>query len=163
MDEINRFQDLHDYVDAWSEKMIEIWAEKIERRNIVFSGQLHESLSQRVCHAATGSTITLKFLEYGLAQEYGVGNGYTRGNGGNLEILDPAYRKAHGLNKPRRAGSKSAPYKSSGKPRKAKPWFNAKYYTSVRVLVEDLAHIVGDVASSTVSDALSSSVTSASL
>ena len=31
----------------------------------------------------------------------GTGNGYRRGNGGNLEILDKNYRKQHGMGRQR--------------------------------------------------------------
>ena len=163
MDPLDRLNDIHDYADAWSRKMAEIMVEKIERRKVVFTGKLHESISEQVQHTAAGATITLKFLEYGLAQEYGVGNGYTRGNGGDLKILDPDYRLSHGLNIPRRAGSKSQPNKTSGNPRKPRPWFNPKYYSSLRVMVEDLARIVEDAVAGVVVDSLSTDIHSAKL
>lgn len=154
-------KDVHDYADAWTGKMLEIWMERIERRRIVDTGALHESFRSNVMNVATGSTIEMKFLEYGLAQEYGVGNGYTRDNGGDLEILDPEYRETHGLNKRRRAGSRSNPRMSSGKPRAARPWFNFKYYASLRAMVEAVARIGGEHAAASIADTLSSSFSSA--
>lgn len=154
-------KDVHDYADAWTGKMLEIWMERIERRRIVDTGALHESFWSNVMNVATGSTIEMKFLEYGLAQEYGVGNGYTRDNGGDLEILDPEYRETHGLNKRRRAGTRNNPHMTSGKPRGARPWFNFKYYTSLRAMVEAVARIGGEHAAASIADTLSSSFSSA--
>jgi len=149
------------YVDAWSEKMIEIWTEKIERLRAVRSGALHESLDDKISHVASGEEISLKFLEYGLAVEYGVGNGYSHDNGGDLLILDPEYRRVNGLDRRRRAGPRSAPYRSSGKPRVRKPWFNARYFASLRAMTNDLARIFGEEAANAVVANISSNIRSA--
>ena len=155
--------DLHAYTESWTDKMIEIWLEKIERRRIVDTGALHESFSSQVGYLSTGATIEMKFLEYGLAQEFGVGNGYTRGNGGDLQILDPDYRESHGLDRKRRAGARSHPNMTSGEPRSRRPWFNAKYHTSVGAMVEALARIGGEHAAASIADSLSSSIGSGDL
>lgn len=141
--------DVDKYVDEWTRMQLLIWAEKIERLGVVRSGRLHESLSSAVQHASDGSsTIRLRFLRYGIYQALGVGNGYTHGNGGDLQILDKEYREAHGLNRPRRAGPVPGYgiYKTSGQPRKARDWHFKKLYMSTMAMVEDLGRILGEEA-----------------
>ena len=60
--------------------------------------------------------------------DLGTGNGYTRGNGGDLEILNPTYRYKHHL----------------GKQRERRPWFSRSWYISTQVLKEYLATIIGE-------------------
>lgn len=101
---MDALKDTEKYVDAWTEMMTVIWREKIERLKVVRSGRLHQSFQERVSEAGQGMSISIKFARYGIYQALGTGNGYTRGNGGDLKILDPAYRKEHGLDKRRTAG-----------------------------------------------------------
>ena len=68
----------------------------------------------------------------------GVGNGYKRGNGGDLHFLDPEYRKKHKL----------------GKPRKRRNWYSPKLYSSVKVLQRAMAELDAHDAVNTVCDAL---------
>ena len=56
------------------------------------------------------------------------GKGYKRGNGGDLEFLDPVYRHEHRL----------------GKKRQRKPWFNKSWYISTMVLKDKLADVAGE-------------------
>lgn len=163
MEEQGMIRDIHDYADAWTDKMVEIWIEKIERLKVIDTGSLHESFDSSVRNGATGSTISLRFLEYGLAQEFGVGNGYAHDNGGDLQILDPQYRESHGLNKPRRAGYRHSPHMTSGKPRERRRWFQVKYFTSVNAMVEAMARIAGDHAAAAISDTLLARYSSARL
>lgn len=144
MDEL---RDQDKYVDEWTRMMLVIWREKIERLRIVRSGAFHESFSSAVQRARSGSTnISMKFAQYGIYQALGVGNGYVRGNGGDLQILDKEYREKHGLNVPRRAGPMEGygAYQTSGKPRKARDWFSKKLFLSTMAMVEDLARILGE-------------------
>lgn len=163
MEERSIIKDVHDYAEAWTDKMVEIWTEKIERLRVIDTGALHESFDRDVRNVTDGSMIAIRFLEYGLAQEFGVGNGYFHDNGGDLEILDPEYRKTHGLNKPRRAGYRHSPHMSSGKPRARRRWFQVKYFTSVNAMVEALARIGGDHAAAAISDTLLAKYSSARL
>lgn len=146
--------DIDKYSRAWIDTMIEIWQEKIERLNVIHSGELHESFSGTVNRLVEGASITMRFRRYGIYQALGVGNGYTRGNGGDLKILDPGYREAHGLNTPRRAGRRGDPYMTSGEPRHRRDWVTRKLYSSVMALREDVARIVGENATFVVCDAL---------
>lgn len=154
MDQLN---DVDKYIDEWTRMQLLIWREKIERMGVVHSGALHQSFSDAVQYASSGNgstTITLKFLQYGIYQALGVGNGYTRNNGGDLPFLGKEYRKEHGLNKPRKVGPAWGGYKTSGKPRKARDWFSKKLYMSTMAMVEDLARILGQEAAHVVCDNL---------
>lgn len=142
------------YIDEWTRTQLLIWREKIERMEIIRSGALHQSFLDTIKHGSSGTTISMKFLQYGIYQALGVGNGYRHGNGGNLQFLDNAYREEHHLNEPRRAGPKTAPYETSGKPRVARDWYSKKLYMSTMAMVEDLARIYGDNASQVICDAL---------
>lgn len=155
VDDIN--VSLQKYVDRWTEVQIEIWQERIERLEVIRTGALHESFTQQIRHTAAGSTIMMRFLEYGIFQARGTGNGYRRGNPGDLDILDEEYREKHGLNKCRRAGSRDNAYLTSGKPRdKKRDWFSGKLWKGTRVMVEDIARITGDEAARVVVNCMES-------
>ena len=143
------------YIEEWAKMLITMWHERIEMLGVIDRGYLHQSLNEAI-HKLNGggTTITMKFKEYGIYQSLGVGRGYSHNNGGDLKILDNTYREEHGLNKPRRAGSKNHAYMTSGKPRQRRDWFSKKYYLSVMNLKEDLARIVGEQAALTIADAL---------
>ena len=57
-----------------------------------------------------------------------VGNGYSHGNGGDLEILNSVYRHEHRL----------------GKMRQRKPWLNKSWYISTMVLKDKIADVAGE-------------------
>ena len=133
-----QLRDVEKYVDEWTRTMIAIWREKIERLRVVDTGKLHQSFKDQIQHTAEGSTIRMKFLQYGLYQARGVGNGYKRGNGGNLEILDPEYRREHGLKKKR----------------KPRDWFSKKLYMSTMAMIEDVARITGEEAARVICEGL---------
>ena len=153
---MDALKDTEKYVDAWTEMMTVIWREKIERLKVVRSGRLHQSFQERVSEAGQGMSISIKFARYGIYQALGTGNGYTRGNGGDLKILDPAYRKEHGLDKRRTAGPMPgySRYRTSGKPRKPRDWFSKKLYSSIRTMTEDLARNTGEEGAMVVGRAL---------
>lgn len=136
-------RDIHAYSDQWTKTQIEIWREKIERLGVIRTGALHQSFSDSVRHSQHGSTIVMRFLRYGIYQALGVGRGYEHGNGGDLEILNPDYRRRHGLDKPRRAGSAPG-YISSGRPRERRDWYSRKLFMSTMAMAEDLAAILGE-------------------
>lgn len=147
--------DAQKYIDEWTRVQIQIWQEKIERMNIVRSGALHQSFSDVIARTADGTTITMKFLGYGIYQALGVGNSYRHDNGGDLPFLGKDYRREHGLDKPRKVGPAWGGYKTSGKPRKARDWYSKKLYMSTMSMVEDMARILGEQAATVVCDQLS--------
>ena len=123
-----------EYIDGWTKMMMTIWKEKIIRYGIVDTGHLHSNFNGD----SDDNSALLKFVSYGLYQAFGVGNGYKHGNGGNLEFLDPEYRKKHKL----------------GKPRKRRNWYSPKLYSSVKVLQRAMAELYAHDAVNTVCDAL---------
>ena len=114
--------------------MIDIWKEKIVKYSIIDSGNLMSS----VTGSSSQDSALLKFVSYGIYQAYGVGNGYKHDNGGNLEFLDPEYRKKHKL----------------GKPRKRRNWYTPRLYSSVMVLQRAMAEIYSHDIVNTICDAL---------
>lgn len=117
------------YQEAWADMMIKIWREKIERLHVINTYSLHQQIQENVISSSdTISTIQHKFLEYGIYQDLGVGNGYSKDNGGNLEILDPVYRAEHNM----------------GEPRKPRVWFSRAYFASIMVLKEQMAYMYGE-------------------
>ena len=131
-------EEIGKYSQGWTDMMLQIWREQIERKRIIDTGALHESFSSQVTSSAAMTSIRMKFLQYGLYVAAGTGNGYKRGNPGDLPFLDPEYRRKHKL----------------GKPRQPRDWFNRKLYRSYRVMVEDLAFITGKQAVNVVTNAL---------
>lgn len=122
-------EDRKKYQEAWADMMIKIWREKIERLHVIDTYSLHQQMQENVISSTdTVSTIQHKFLEYGIYQDLGVGNGYSKDNGGNLEILDPGYRAEHNL----------------GEPRKPRVWFSRAYFASIMVLKEQMAYMYGE-------------------
>lgn len=147
-------KDTDAYIIEWAKMLTTMWQERIEMLGVVYTGQLHQSISDTVQSLNGGHNITMRFKRYGIYQSLGVGNGYTRGNGGDLQILDNTYREEHGLNKRRRVGPKPGGYLTSGKPRKRRDWISKKLFLSVMNLRDDLARIVGEEAALVVAEAL---------
>ena len=122
-------EDRKKYQEAWAEMMVTIWREKIERLHVIDTYSLHQQIKDNVVTSSDSiSTIQHKFLEYGIYQDLGVGNGYSKDNDGNLEILDPVYRAEHNM----------------GEPRKPRVWFSRSYFASVMVLKEQMAYMYGE-------------------
>lgn len=147
-------KDTDAYIIEWAKMLTTMWQERIEMLGVVYTGQLHQSITDMVNLANGGANITMKFKRYGIYQSLGVGNGYTRGNGGDLQILDKSYREEHGLNKRRRVGPKPGGYLTSGKPRQRRDWISKKLFLSVMNLRDDLARIVGEESALVIADAL---------
>lgn len=138
-------EDRKKYQDAWAEMMVKIWREKIERLHVVDTYSLHQQMQDNVVSSSDSvSTIQHKFLEYGIYQDLGVGKGYSKDNGGKLQILDPKYREEHRLNVPRKVGPKPGGYYTSGEPRKPRVWFSRAYFASIMVLKEQMAYMYGE-------------------
>lgn len=101
------------YIKAWTDMMVDIWQEKIAKHNIVRTGALMGSFSS----TPTANSTLIEWAGYGIYQAFGTGRGYARGNGGDLEFLDPEYRRKNRLDKPR----------------KRRNWYSHKLYTSLAV------------------------------
>lgn len=118
-----------EYIKAWTDMMVDIWQEKIAKHNIVCTGALMGGFSS----TPTANSTLIKWAGYGIYQAFGTGRGYARGNGGDLEFLDPEYRRKNRLDKPRKVGPAWGGYMTSGKPRKRRNWYSHKLYTSLAV------------------------------
>ncbi|MBP3757176.1 MAG: hypothetical protein J6I61_07845 [Prevotella sp.] len=129
-------QDIRQWERGWADMMVSIWRENILRLGIVDTRRLHDSISHSITDASGQITIAHEFMLYGIYVARGVGQGFTRGNPGDLLIMDKSYRKEHGLNKPRKRGPKWGGGYTSGKPRKKREWFAKKYLRSIYVLSE---------------------------
>lgn len=128
--------DMRAYEREWMKVMITIWREQILRLGIVDTMHLYRDI-QGTISGNDQITIAHTFMEYGIYQAAGVGNGYTKGaqNGGDLMILNKGVRKKEGLNKPRSRGPRwSTKHMTSGKPREKRDWFARKYLRSIYVL-----------------------------
>lgn len=117
--------DLRKYEQGWAETMVDILHDRLQMLAIRDTGALYDSVRK---HRVTDSVIEHRFLEYGIYVANGTGNGYRRGNGGDLQILDSEYRKHHGLRKRR----------------KPRDWFFRKYFYSMHRLMEKEAEYYGD-------------------
>lgn len=122
-------EDRQKYEKAWTEMMVTIWRERIERLRVHDTYELYRRMEGNVVHPSDDmTTITHKFLLYGIYQDVGVGRGFTPGNDGKLQLLDPEYRAAKGM----------------GEPRKPRPWFSRAYFASRMVLAEQEAYMYGE-------------------
>lgn len=111
------------YVARWAEKMVEIWRDRIALLEAVDTGRLFDSVGLAVKDIQAESFyLSFKFAEYGIFVDSGTGRGYTRGNGGDLKILNKDYRKQKGL----------------GQSRKARPWLSTSWAISQRVLTQQI-------------------------
>lgn len=142
------------WLDEWSKKMIEIWRDKLSYFNINRTGTLMGSFTEAVNHNGLSANILMRFLSYGIYQAYGTGRGYTAGNGGNLNFLDPVYRRENRLDVPRKVGPAWGGYYTSGEPRQRRDWFNPKLFGSMMRLRETMAHMIGEEAAAVICDAL---------
>ena len=73
-------QDVDQWIDGWSEKMIEIWREKQLDLDVHDTGALAQSMTADAMHEGLSAHIVLEFLQYGAYQAMGVGRGYIHGN-----------------------------------------------------------------------------------
>lgn len=128
--------DMRAYEREWMKMMITIWREQILRLGIVDTMKLYKDIHGSIS-GNDQIIIAFTFMEYGIYQAAGVGNGYVRGeaNGGDLAILNKDVRRKEKLNKPRSRGPKwSTKHMTSGKPRERRDWFARKFLRSIYVL-----------------------------
>lgn len=97
--------------------MVKMWQEKMLQfaPPVYDTGALSRSV-QGVVHPGPVTTIEHRFLEYGIYVARGVGNGYSRGNGGDLKFLKD--------------------WKTNPHHRQKRDWFSKKYMYSLHRLNE---------------------------
>lgn len=147
-------QDIDQWIDGWSEKMIEIWREKQLDLQVYDTGELARSMSEDVQHDGMSAVIRLQFAQYGVYQAFGVGYGYIHNNGGDLPFLGADYRREHHLDEPRKRGPKWGGGYTSGNPRERRDWLYPKLYGSVMRMAEAMAQMTGQMGVAMVCDAL---------
>lgn len=122
-------QEQEQWVREWYDMMGRIWRDRLDLLGVFDTGALRSRVGgATLLMDGLDLTATFQFLEYGIYVDAGTGNGYKRGNGGNLEILDSIYRHEHKM----------------GKMREKKPWFSPSWYISVNVLKEKMADFIGE-------------------
>lgn len=147
-------QEIDQFIDGWSDKMIEIWREKQLDLQIYDTGALAKSLTEDVQHEGMSAHVVMQFLQYGVYQALGVGYGYIRANGGDLPFLSAEYREKHHLDVPRKRGEGWGGGETSGKPRERRDWITPKLYSSVLKMAEVMAQLTGQLGVALVCDAL---------
>lgn len=149
-------QDIDQWIDGWSDKMLEIWREKQLDLQVHDTGALANSMTESVTHEGMSAHIVMQFLQYGTYQALGVGYGYIRANGGDLPFLGADYRREHHLDEPRKRGPAWGGGYTSGEPRKPRDWMTPKLYGSVMKMAETMAQMTGQMGVALVCDALES-------
>lgn len=147
-------QEIDQFIDGWSDKMIEIWQEKQLDLQVHDTGALAASMTEDVTHAGMSAHIQMQFAQYGVYQAFGVGYGYIHSNGGDLPFLAPDYRHEHHLDEPRKRGPAWGGGYTSGEPRKRRDWLYPKLYGSVMKMAEAMAQLTGQMGVALVCDAL---------
>ncbi len=142
------------WIDGWSDKMIEIWREKQLDLQVYDTGELAKSMTESVTHEGMSAHIVMQFLQYGVYQALGVGYGYIRANGGDLPFLDRAYREEHHLDEPRKRGPAWGGGYTSGEARSRRDWMTPALYGSVMKMAETMAQMTGQMGVAVVCDAL---------
>jgi hypothetical protein len=137
------------YIQEWTNMMVTIWREKIERLHVIDTGTLLQDITGNFSSVNNMEvfTITHKFLEYGIFQELGVGRGYSRDNGGNLDFLDPNATQRKSKHR-QKSGKVTGPGH-----RHERKWFSKKYYASIMVMKEEMAQMYGQAFAGIMSNA----------
>lgn len=118
-----------EYSREWYNKMVAIWKDRIDLMGCIRTGALRNSVTNGSLSVNDYDiNATFRFLTYGIYVDAGVGNGYKKGNGGNLQILNKDYRQQHGMKKQRTR----------------RPWYSASWAISRRVLNNKLAELIGE-------------------
>ena len=127
-------QDIEKYEQGWTREMMTYWRERILKLQIYHTGALYKSLTGTL-QPGNPTTIEHRFLYYGVYVAAGVGNGYRRGNGGDLAFLQD--------------------WKTNrDKHRQKKDWFARKYFSSIMRLGEFEAAFYGQAFNGLMSEAL---------
>lgn len=119
--------------------MITIWRDKILGLKVLDTTELFRNISGDTISSGDDiTTIRHKFFEYGIYQDVGTGRGYKKGNGGNLDFLDPLKRKKEYARK-QKSGKVTF-----GEARQPRAWFSRSYFISQQVLKEEMAYMYGE-------------------
>ena len=112
------------WLQGWSDFMIKMWRERMMQfaPPVYRTGALASTV-QGIVHPGPVTTIEHHFLEYGIYVARGVGNGYSRGNGGDLKFLKD--------------------WKTNPHHRQTRDWFSKKYLYSIHRLNEFEASFYG--------------------
>lgn len=112
------------WLQGWSDFMIKMWRERMMQfaPPVYRTGALASSV-QGIVHPGPVTTIEHHFVEYGIYVARGVGNGYSRGNGGDLKFLKD--------------------WKTNPHHRQPRDWFSKKYLYSIHRLNEFEASFYG--------------------
>lgn len=123
------------WIQGWSDFMIKMWRERMMQfaPPVYRTGALASSV-QGIVHPGPVTTIEHHFLEYGIYVARGVGNGYSRGNGGDLKFLKD--------------------WKTNPHHRQPRDWFSRKYLYSIHRLNEFEASFYGTTYNGLVSSLL---------
>lgn len=123
------------WIEGWQKFMVDIWREKMMSfaPPVYDTGALSRSI-QGVVHPGPVTTIEHRFLEYGIYVARGVGNGYYRGNPGDLKFLKD--------------------WKTNPHHRQPRDWFAKKYMYSLHRLNEFEAAYYGTTYNGVVSSFL---------
>ncbi len=119
------------FVSAFNDTMVRIWRERISLLKVVDSGLLYKSLlgtKTDIGKDANEFQLEQQFVTYGIFQNYGTGKETPRGNPGDI---------------------------GRAKVRKARQWFDKKYYGSVMNLRDFLGESLSQQYIGIVSNALS--------
>lgn len=155
---VQALSELEQFRQQWTRNMVSYWQERIDKLRVSDSGRLRSSITGMMHQGNTMTTIEHSFLVYGKYISDGVGREFGRGytdsmgrtynssrggegtaTAGQLPFLLPggeAYRREHGLNRPKRVGPAWGGRIAGGKPRAKRDWFFRKYYSSRMVLNE---------------------------
>ena len=124
-------KDFTAFAREWHDMMVKIWTDRIQTMDIHRTGTLQSSVhAQGLSVDAEGFSMhaAYRFVEYGIYVDAGTGNGYSRGNGGDIKILDPVVRAQRGL----------------VEPRNTRPWFSVSWEISKKVLSRRLTYDIGN-------------------
>lgn len=122
-------QHVSEFSREWYDMMVRIWKDRIQLHGAIDTGALLQSVSGGgMSQSGLSLTAAFRFLSYGIYVDAGTGNGYERGNSGDLHFLDKAYRREHNM----------------GKPCQRRPWFSRSWYISRRVMADRMHDIIGD-------------------
>ena len=120
---------VQEYAQGWYDMMTRIWRDRLQMMGVYDTGHLLKSVgSAGLSVNGYEMTAAFQFIQYGIYVDAGTGNGYTRGNGGYLQLLDKGYRHEHGMKKQR----------------KRRPWFSRSWAISCRVLADEMQRQMGD-------------------
>ena len=141
------------YDEGWGNMMIDIWRNRINMYHAVRTGQLRSSVGGGLQHIQNiNAEFRFHFVNYGMHVENGVGNGYAKGNNGDLIFLDEGIkdgtginkRELYGYNKGRRAGSAKNAYSTMGMARERRPWFTPSWWYSRKVIGRQMVDLIGE-------------------